>query len=477
MERGRLLLILGALALVAGAAGLWWLATTNEPVQREAGGASEDTDQEFADIPPEKVIDKARDFYESRPHFQRPMPYSEVPEGLPNLRAETCGACHQAIYEEWKISTHRRAWTQDPQFMAELAKSSGAHSEAENPEDVGWMCVNCHTPMVNQLEKLVVGLEGDNIGRPIYAENPHFDPKMQDDAITCATCHVRDGVVYGPYGDTDAPHPTAKDPKLREPDVCTQCHQAEAHWPSRNLACFFSTGEEFRRSPYAEEGKTCQSCHMPTVERKLAANFDGPKRKTRRHWFGGSLIPKMPEHAEALKPLREVYGDGAAIEVLRADEAPELRLAEEGKLEPSTCPEEADEGCQRVIVRVINAHAGHNLPTGDPERHLDISAEVVGADDEVLARAEQRIASKYKWWPDIELQYDNRIAPREHLDFALNVPADLSSFRVRVTGYKYRMYEEAYEHHDLEGRYVRGRPFHESTWQVRPGEAPTRLQE
>ncbi|MFB6264897.1 MAG: multiheme c-type cytochrome, partial [Bradymonadaceae bacterium] len=247
---------------------------------RDAGGPHNEPTTKTVDNP----IERAREFYATRPYYQRPIGYSEVPEGLPDLRAETCGSCHEAIYREWKISTHRRAWTQDPQFMAEFAKSRRGGHAGEKSDDVSWMCVTCHTPMINQMERLTIGLRGGDIGEPIYVDNPSFDPKMQDDAITCAACHVRNGTVYGPWGNTDAPHPTAKDPTLRSAKQCTQCHQANAKWPSRNLACFFNTGDQFAKTKYAAEGKRCQSCHMPTVERKLAEDYDRPKRKTRRHW-------------------------------------------------------------------------------------------------------------------------------------------------------------------------------------------------
>jgi len=66
------------------------------------------------------------------------------------------------------------------------------------------------------------------LDRPEYAINPTFDEALQRDAVTCATCHVRDGIVYGPYGDTQAPHPTAKNQSLLKVDVCTRCPAARA---------------------------------------------------------------------------------------------------------------------------------------------------------------------------------------------------------------------------------------------------------
>lgn len=451
--------VLAALLLAALVA--CWVAGCKD---KEPAATPHDNAQIQTDNPVEHPVEKAWSFYSSRPYFQRPKAPTEVPQGLPNMRAETCGQCHQAIYEEWKISTHRRAWTDDAQFMAELEKSRGVANPDEQ-NDVGWMCVNCHTPAFAQLPKVVIGLKGGDISKPKYARNPTFDPALQHDAITCATCHVRDGVVYGPFGDTDAPHPTAKDPDLRSERVCTQCHNAQAEFPKQNLGCYFSTGEEWRASTYGESGQYCQQCHMPEVRRKLAAAFDRPERKTRRHWFGGSLIPKKPAYADQLEPLRPVYGTGVEVELIAppADSQPAGAHDPEYGADSTKC--DKTKPCTRLWVRLSNKNAGHEFPTGDPERHADIDITARSADGEVIATAKDRIASHYQWWPTIEKLSSNRIGPGEHHDIVLEVPAE-APFSVEIDAHKYRMYQDAFEHHDLEGEYVRGRKFHESTWRV-----------
>ncbi len=59
------------------------------------------------------VVERAMAFYETRAYYEQPVVATDVPKGLKDLRAETCGLCHKAIYEEWSISTHRRAWLDD----------------------------------------------------------------------------------------------------------------------------------------------------------------------------------------------------------------------------------------------------------------------------------------------------------------------------------------------------------------------------
>ncbi len=458
ISRVIIITVLLFILLSSTAAALWYLQTrsdSSEPAQTKQL-------PNRVDLNPDEVLAKAAAFYESRPLYERPHPYTEIPVGLPDLRAATCGACHTEIYKEWQLSTHRRAWLDDAQFMEELAKSRGAHNESDEQNDVGWMCVNCHTPLVNQLPELVIGLENDDISKPIYAKNPSFDPVLQLDAITCATCHVQNGIVYGPFGDTDAPHPVAKGDYLLTEENCIRCHQAEAIFPAQNLGCFFTTGQEWKDGPYAETNQTCQSCHMPEVTRRLAPAYDRPERVTRRHWFGGSLIPKHPDYEAEIAPLREVYGSGAEIELIA------LPLDTEKESE-----KDAEQETIRVAVRITNANAGHLFPTGDPERHVDITATARTADGTQLAKSELRLGSVYSWWPEIKLESDNRIAPRQYRDLILEIPANGQPFTVEIEGDKYRMYLPAFEHHKLEGRYVRGRRFHRSTWNVTASGEPS----
>ncbi len=390
------------------------------------------TPQEASTSP---TVQEARAFYGSQPPYLQPVPHQETPAGLPDLRSATCGTCHADIYAEWRISTHARAWKDDPQFQAELHKS-------RQPEhDVGWMCVNCHTPLENQLPRLVARLDGGALDRPVYVENPNFDPVLQDDAIGCATCHVRDGAVLGPFGDTAAPHPTRKAPELLEVATCTRCHQASVNMPSVNLACAFETGEEWEAGPYDEEGSTCQACHMPAVARSLVAG--GPVRNTRRHWFGGSLLAKQPRFEAELEPLKAVYPDGLALEW-----AAEPTLTTAG-------------GVLRIAL--TNAEAGHMLPTGDPERFLRIEASLHAGGEERW-RDGVRIGQTWRWHPTAEKLDDNRLRPRERRVVELTVPAlPGGDYELVLEASKWRLNQENLGFHDLEGKTIAGRSTHRET--------------
>ncbi len=383
--------------------------------------------QSGAATPP--TVEEARAFYASQPRHLRPVPHQETPAGLPDLRASTCGTCHQAIYAEWQASTHARAWMDDPQFQAELHKSETS--------GVAWMCINCHTPVENQLPKLVARLDGD-LDKPVFVDNPDYDATLALEAITCATCHVRDGAVLGPWGDTTAPHPVRKSDDLLTPAVCTQCHQAAAHFPSIGLACAFETGDELAAGPYAAEGKNCQSCHMPEVRRPLMPGT--PERTTRRHFFGGSLIPKQPAFADDVAAMRPFFKDGLAVRWL------------DPPLEGDT-----------LRFELHNAEAGHRLPTGDPERFLKIDAALIGPDGPVAEHSE-RIGQVWEWSPQPRRIADNRLAPRERRTVTFPIPEGLpaASYVLHLRAENWRISESNMRYHELEGKTVPSRLLFES---------------
>ncbi len=388
-------------------------------------------------MPKGPTLAAANAFSASQPRHLRGLPFTETPVGLADLSAETCGACHKAIYDEWKISTHSRAWLDDAQFLEEVAKSE--------KQGVAWMCMNCHTPVQTQLPKLVAGLKDGKLNQPIFVDNPAFDAKLQKEAITCATCHVKDGTVLGPWGDTKAPHPVTKDETLNSEKVCTQCHQAAARFDAIGLACVFNTGIEYEASPQAKEGKICQDCHMPVVERPLWIGGT-EKRKTRRHWFGGSLIPKKPEYTEEMAALRAHFPPGLAV-----------RFVTVPKVLKASAP-------AKVEIEIENAEAGHKLPTGDPERFIRV---VIRATDESgadLGEMVEQYGIEYQWSPVVKLLSDNRLAPKEKRTLSLSFVAPAKgAVKLQVEASRWRISEKNLEYHGLKGRYVPGQTFFEET--------------
>jgi hypothetical protein len=323
--------------------------------------------------------------------------------------------CHQEIYQEWLASTHAQA-LDDRQFQAEMGKE---------PE-TAWLCLNCHTPLENQLEQIAVVVKGGSTHQPVLEKNARFDAKLSKEGVTCAVCHVHDGVVLGPWGDSKAPHPVRRDPRFLSEQVCAQCHQATASY-SDILVCTFETADEWRSSPYATEGRACPSCHMPEVRRAVAVG--GPVRNSRRHLFLGSKIPKREQLSERERRYYDLYPSGLSVEI--PGEGPAWKLV------------------------LTNAHAGHWLPTGDPERFILVKAELVDGAGRVIGRSRYRIGQKWVWNPKARKLADNRLKPLE----AREVPLDFSGPRsvkpamIRVTVENWRMSPENAAYHKLTGVY------------------------
>jgi hypothetical protein len=364
------------------------------------------------------------DFYASRPLFERPLAAQRVPQGLQSLASRECGSCHVAIYREWQQSVHAQAWS-DLQFQAELHKQPG----------VRWLCVNCHTPLRNQIDSLVVALQGGDVDRPVRHANTMFDAALRGEGITCAACHVRDGFVEGPFADARAPHAVRYNPMFRSADLCLGCHEAVQAYPGKNFVCTFQTGEEWRQSPHAAAGHVCQDCHMPPIDRALAAG--GPVRRTGRHGWIGSHLPKGGETLPALwDSLADLMPVGV---VLIADRAPAARAGDSAAW----------------TVRATNANAGHRLPTGDPERGVFLRLEAVTDAGDTLARAEHVIAQRYQWWPEVKKLSDNRLSLSESVALTLSYRVPRGGYRLVARALNERMSDANADYHRLPASYPR----------------------
>ena len=364
------------------------------------------------------------DFYATRPLVEQPFPLQRVPRGLSSLSASECGSCHGEIYREWRQSVHAQAWS-DPQFQGELHKQPG----------VEWMCVNCHTPLRNQLDSLVVALHDGDVERPMRRANPDFDPALKGEGITCAACHVRDGAVEGPFGDTSAPHAVRFNPAFRSADLCLRCHQAVQSYPGKNFICTFRTGDEWREGPHATRGQICQDCHMPEVKRSLVPG--GPVRRTGLHGWIGSRLRKGDETSPAL-------WDSMAARILpgvalHADPAPPLGSG--------------SAAAWRVIA--VNANAGHRLPTGDPERSVWVQLAAIGERGDTLAQVEHRIEQRYQWEPTVKLLADDRLAPGESTAVTLRYRVPGGAYRLVARAVNSRISDANADYHRLPSSYPR----------------------
>ena len=326
-----------------------------------------------------------------RSDYAHAIPFQKVPEGLTSLRAESCGECHREIYEEWKTSIHAHAY-QDPFFQAYWKKDKQV-----------WVCLNCHTPLENQQATLIKDIPRGRVEKSPQEPNPHYDPEYQKEGVTCAACHVRDGVILGPFDDSAAPHPTKFDPSFRTTQVCYRCHNVLS-----GPAQFYNVGPCGTYAEYEgkffmkERGFICQSCHMPEVTRPVATN--SPIRQGRRHLWRGGHDPDMVKRAVAIQVTAN---------------PPEPKPGEQVE----------------VTLTLINAGAGHKLPTGDPDRHFTVEFEVEDRNNQVLHSQKNTMGRWILWQPAIVEVYDNRLLPLASRDytFAYRLPKEIDGLRLKAT--------------------------------------------
>jgi hypothetical protein len=302
-----------------------------------------------------------------RSDYAHAIPYQKIPVGLDSLKAESCGTCHREIYEEWKTSIHAKAF-QDPFFQAYWKKDKNI-----------WVCLNCHTPLENQQPTLIRSIPRGRVEKAVQELNPHYDPAYQQEAITCAACHVRDGVILGPFDDSAAPHPTKFDPSFRTTQVCYRCHNVVS-----GPAQFYNVGPcgtyaEYEGKYFMQErGFICQSCHMPEIERPVAVG--GPIRQGRRHLWRGGHDPEMIRQAVAVRVQADSSSPGPGDRVT-------------------------------FTATLINAGAGHKIPTGDPDRHFTVEFLVEDKTGRVVAHQSDTMGRWILWQPVVVEVHDNRLLP------------------------------------------------------------------
>jgi hypothetical protein len=285
-----------------------------------------------------------------------PVAIEQTPPGLANISAQGCNACHFQAHDDWSTSAHARAWANDT-FQAALARAGGSTA-----------CSQCHLPLVNQHAKLAAGYFDGDLSRPNLDVNEIWDATLMSEGVTCAACHIRDGMVIGTRPITDAPHPVAVSEELGSAAVCATCHQMT--WEGADQP-FYDTYREWEGSAYAKAGIRCQDCHMPPRAGLATA----------------SRFAASPAHDFTANTAR-------AVSVLVKLEQSELQR---GQPFP-------------VQIRIQNTGAGHHFPTGSPFKPYAVTVELIGSDGKALTKPYvHELARQVEQAPPWTTLSDNRI--------------------------------------------------------------------
>lgn len=253
--------------------------------------------------------------------------------------ATLCKQCHEEVYRDWSQSMHahaRKAW-----YFSHKVASERMGMTCNNEKGKAIACQTCHEP---------AGVF------PFGAVMQSSPPALAAiEGVTCDVCHRIAEVKgtgefkfgpkdtkLGPYSDAKSPyHKTARSPLIEKSDFCVACH---GQLSNLNGLVVCDTVRTWRKSRYAAEGQTCQSCHMPGATGAAATGAKAP--------------PDAPKN----RPLHR--------HTFRGPHSDPSILREAAKLEQTVA--KAKDGGLDVRISVTNAGAGHDLPSGLPERLITL---------------------------------------------------------------------------------------------------------
>lgn len=302
--------------------------------------------------------------------FERPIQVGTIPPGLESLSAKECGRCHREIYKEWSGSIHAHAWT-DPYFQVDSVFDGSQQ-----------ICMNCHIPLENQQENLVLGFRDREKLDPILKPNPNFDPALQQEGVTCAVCHVTNGVILGPNGNTQAPHPVRKDPRFTDGNgVCLRCHMVSGkRWDTFYRIPPCGTFTEILET--GSHKADCTGCHMPR---------------------GGKESIGVGETGHSL----HLWKGGHDPETIR--KALRFEIREEESIRKNR---------KRYSLILTNTGANHFLPTGTPDRHLTVTFGLLDSKRKVIKEKTFVLRRTIMWRPFIIDLWDTRLQRDEPRKYA-----------------------------------------------------------
>ena len=164
-----------------------------------------------------------------------------------------------------------------------------------------------------------------HLPRPIFETGLTKPPlprqSRPDEGVDCLTCHMRpDGRILGVHTNPKAGCKPLAEPSLASVALCKTCHNQH------------KTTDQWAASPFAKKGVSCNDCHMPKIEGK-------PGRRS--HLVKG---------AHDLATLKSAARLGVRLEKYK------------------------------VLVEVENKGAGHNLPTEERHRAVDVIYRILPAD-------------------------------------------------------------------------------------------------
>ena len=312
--------------------------------------------------------------------------------------ATDCG-CHAGLLEQWSASMHAKALS-DPVFVYKRDEGDKATGGA-----LGAFCNACHAP--------VAVMSGEIGSAKMSAQSA--------EGVGCDFCHQVTGSTR-PLGNTSQRvAPTGvKRAQLKEAkppahawaysefhetaEFCGACHNVDHPANGMHLEATYT---EWKNSPYAAQGFTCQDCHMTP---------------------GPGVVKPNPGTAAAGAAEREhIYTmTFAGANVAQGDsERATARLKAAATVDMQVSEIVASGATTEVVVTVTNVGAGHYLPTGLTEvRQMWLEVNAVADDGTTTSLGRRDFgtvlkdakgSSPVELWEATGIASDDRIPPLQSI--------------------------------------------------------------
>ncbi len=249
-----------------------------------------------------------------------------------------CASCHVDIARQYEQSLMRQSFTH-PWDEIEYFELALPHARKEpKVAEIEAGCNGCHAPLAF--------LAGDIPPQRVAANT------RANEGVSCDLCHsivgfegdvpfngnfvVEPGTVKQGRREEAQPkmHEVAANPFLASAELCGTCHNEKDPWG----LWVKSTHLEWKESPYAVAGITCQDCHMPSAPGSNARN-GGTYPDVRQHLFHGAHDPgKLAGSVEV------------RIHASKTSAKPADRVV--------------------LTATLLNAKAGHKIPSGSAEERV-----------------------------------------------------------------------------------------------------------
>lgn len=311
------------------------------------------------------------------------------------------------LVDDWRATMMANS-AKDPFWRAKVSHEVVLHPQHQVAIET--KCTSCHAPLGH--------FAAFHQGGDSYSIAELVNDSIALDGVSCLSCHQQPAgnlgnghsgdllfdtakVAYGPFtSPLSSPMLNATQyeplfsPHISDAGLCAGCHTLITE--TVDLEGDFTGGtfveqatyHEWLNSEYAVNNVSCQSCHMPTLQKGLfylAAGFETiPRDKFSLHELAGanvSMLKLMKENAAELQISATPQDFDAVIEATE-------NMLRFRTLEVELTDLERTADTAFVALRLTNM-AGHKFPSGYPARRAFVSMVVQTAEGDTLFHSGQ----------------------------------------------------------------------------------------